>query len=293
MLELRPSKAEEVPAQKALWQQTFGDGKDYIDDFYTYCAQPENVLVLLEDGILRSMLALLPVTVALPDWTSASSSYIYALATDPGARKQGFGRMLLQYVDFYLGEQGVDCVTTVPAEASLHKFFATVGFTECFATRKIELTAAEAALPTGEDSAVPIGPEEYGYLREELLKGTLHAQYCQRLLAYQEHICRASGGALLRLDVGGGTGCAAVEREESGHAVVVKELLIASDKIPAALAAVAKAYPADRYHLRTPAFWPGHRTSYTQPFAMIKWLSGQDRRAWSEENAAYFGFAFD
>lgn len=295
MLELRPSKAEEIPAQKALWKKTFDDGEDYIDDFYRYCAQPENVLVLLEDGVLRSMLALLPVTVALPDGTSASSSYIYALATDPAARKQGFGRMLLQYVDFYLGEQGVDCVTTVPAEASLHKFFATVGFTECFATRKIELTAAEAALPAGKCkcNTVSIGAEEYGLLREELLKGTFHAQYCRRLLAYQEHICRANGGDMLRLDVEGNIGCAAVELEEGGRAVVIKELLITADKIPTALAGIAMAYPADRYHLRTPALWPGHRTSYIQPFAMIKWLSGQDRRNWSEETTSYFGLAFD
>jgi GNAT superfamily N-acetyltransferase len=293
VIEMRPSKAEEVPAQKALWKRAFGDGDSYIDDFYTCCAQPENMLVLLEDGVLRSMLALLPMTIALPDGTRATSSYIYALATDPEFRKHGFGRMLLQYVDFYLGERGVDCVTTVPAEASLHKFFGTVGFTECFATRKIELTAAEAGTPGPGDAVAPASPEEYSSLRENLLEGTLHAEYCRRLLAYQEHICRASGGALLRLEVGGNAGCAAVELEEEGRAVVIKELLIPHDKIPAALAAVAAAYPADRYHLRTPAFWPGHRTSYIQPFAMVKWLSGQDRRAWSEETGAYFGLAFD
>lgn len=293
MIELRPSKAEEIPAQKALWKRAFGDDEGYIDDFYACCVRPEHMLVLLEDGVLRSMLALLPMTVALPDGTSATSSYIYALATDPEERKHGFGRMLLEYVDFYLGERGVECVTTVPAEAGLHKFFATVGFTECFATRKIELTAAEAGTPDGGDATVPIGPEEYGAARERLLTGTLHAVYALPLLAYQAHICHTDGGALLRLEVGGSVGCAAVEREEAGRAVVIKELLISSDKIPAALAAVAAAYPADRYHLRTPAFWPGHRTSYTQPFAMIKWLSGRDRRVWSEESEGYFGLAFD
>ena len=292
MLELRPSKPEEIPAQKALWKLAFGDDDSYIDDFYQRCAQPENMLVLLEDGALRSMLALLPVTVALPDGTTASASYIYALASDPAHRKQGFGRMLLQYVDFYLGERGVDCVITVPAEAGLHRFFSTVGFTECFATRKIELLAADVGKIADGDSISPIRPEEYGILRERQLEGAFHVVYCSRLLTYQQGICTMNGGALLRVTAGGDEGCAVVELSPKGS-VVVKELLIKAERIPAALAAIAAAFPADHYHLRTPAFWPGHRVSYLQPFAMMKWLNGAMRRAWLEENNAYFGLAFD
>lgn len=292
MLELRPSKPEEIPAQKALWKLAFGDDESYIDDFYARCVSCENMLVLLEDGILRSMLALLPVTVALPDGTTASSSYVYALASDPAHRKQGFGRMLLQYVDFYLGERGVDCVTVVPAEASLHRFFSTVGFSECFATRKIELLAADVGKANQGDSVSPISPEEYSHLREQQLEGTFHAVYCNRLLTYQQGICTMNGGALLRVTAGGDVGCAVVELSPKGS-VVVKELLIKAEYIPTALAAIAAAFPTDHYHLRTPAFRSGHRVSYLQPFAMIKWLNGAKRRSWLEETAAYFGLAFD
>lgn len=292
MLELRPSKAEEVPAQKALWKRAFGDEDSYIDDFYTRCARPENVLVLLEDGVLRSMLSLLPVTLALPNGQTATASYVYALATDPDAREQGFGRMLLQYVDFYLGERGVESVITVPAEPGLHKFFATVDFTECFATRKIELLAADAGKAAEGDMLLPIGPEEYGALREELLSGTFHATYCAHLLEYQQGVCQMNGGGLFKVQTGGEVGCAAIELGTK-NAVVVKELLVKVPHIPAATAAIAAAFPADRYHLRTPAFWPGHRVSYVQPFAMLKWLNGAQRRLWAGENNAYFGLAFD
>ena len=292
MLELRPSKIEEIPAQKGLWKRAFGDEDGYIDDFYTHCVRPEEMLVLLEDGVLRSMLALLPVTLALPDGSTATSAYIYALASDPDCRKQGFGRMLLQYVDFYLGERGITSVITVPAEPSLHKFFATVGFAECFATRKIELPAANLGPRAQGDRVSPVEPEAYGLLREAALAGTFHAVYHIRLLAHQRGVCRNEGGDLLRLSVGGVEGCAALERSGSGG-VVIRELLIADALIPAALSAIAHAFPAERYHLRTPALYPGLQGSYLQPFAMIKWLSGALRRVWQEETSAYFGLAFD
>lgn len=292
MLELRPSRGEEILAQKALWKAAFGDDDNYIDYFYDHCVSPEDMLVLLEDGVLRSMLALLPVTLALPDGKEISAPYVYALATDPQARKMGFGRKLLHYADQYLAQKGVDCVTVVPAEPSLHNFFSTVGFSECFALRKIQLLPHEISPPGAGDSSAAIDPLEYGGLRECLLAGTFHAIYPTSLLTYQQGVSRAGGGDLLRLDVGGCEGCATVEyTERSG--LVIKELLIDPDQITAALAVVAAAFPAQHYHLRTPAFWDGAQTSYLQPFAMVKWLSPGKDIPWGEERMAYFGLAFD
>ena len=132
MLEMRPGRPEEVPAQKALWKAAFGDEDRYIDWFYECCGASADVLEVVEEGRLASMLALLPQTLTLPGGGTASGWYIYALATDPGARSKGYGRQLLRFVDGYLAERGADCVTTVPAEPSLFKFFGTVGFAPCF-----------------------------------------------------------------------------------------------------------------------------------------------------------------
>ena len=139
MLEMRPGRPEEVPAQKTLWKAAFGDEDRYIDWFYECCGASADVLEVVEEGRLASMLALLPQTLTLPGGGTASGWYIYALATDPGARSKGYGRQLLRFVDGYLAERGADCVTTVPAEPSLFKFFGTVGFAPCFSTRKLEL----------------------------------------------------------------------------------------------------------------------------------------------------------
>ena len=86
MLEMRPGRPEEVPAQKALWKAAFGDEDRYIDWFYECCGASADVLEVVEEGRLASMLALLPQTLTLPGGGTASGWYIYALATDPGAR---------------------------------------------------------------------------------------------------------------------------------------------------------------------------------------------------------------
>ena len=139
MVEIRASRQEEVPAQKQLWKLAFGDEDSYIDYFYQNYYSPENMMVLVEDGKLSTMLALFPMTLRAPEGVSARAAYVYALATDPAARKKGYGRQILHYLDFYLRQREVDCVTVVPAEPSLHKFFSSVDFDECFVTREVEL----------------------------------------------------------------------------------------------------------------------------------------------------------
>ena len=168
MLEMRPGRPEEVPAQKALWKAAFGDEDRYIDWFYECCGASADVLEVVEEGRLASMLALLPQTLTLPGGGTASGWYIYALATDPGARSKGYGRQLLRFVDGYLAERGADCVTTVPAEPSLFKFFGTVGFAPCFSTRKLELLKSMLQPAAEGDRAEPVEPGEYNTIRRRL-----------------------------------------------------------------------------------------------------------------------------
>lgn len=292
MIDMRPSRPDEAEEQKRLWKQAFGDDPRYIDWFYQCCWHPENMLLLLEDGKLASMLALLPHGLTLPSGAEATAYYVYALATDPAVRSKGYGRQLLHYVDDHLKALGADCVTVVPAEPSLFKFFGTVGFAPGFSTRKVELLRDESKEPQPGDQAVPATPEEYNAIRNRLLAGTPAVTYGTELLRYQEGMCRLSGGGLYRILAGGVEGCAAVEYADE-DSVLFKELLLPSQNIPQALAVFAQILPGRRCHVRTPACWDGLPGSYLQPFGMLKWYDPDKAALWQEGTKGYMGLGFD
>ena len=291
MIEIRPARPEEIPRQKELWKLAFGDEDAYINYFYDH-GDLSQVLLLLEDGVVWTMAALFPVTLSLPEGGSASSAYIYALATHPDARKRGYGRFLLSYIDFYLKEKGTDCVTIVPAEPSLHKFFATTGLTECFALRKVELLPGMIGAPAPEDGLEPASPAEYDALREGLLAGSLHISYGEGLIAYQRGLSQMAQADLYRLTVGGETGVAAAEYLDE-ETVMVKELLLPHKAMAGGAALLAAALPARRYHFRTPPHWDGLPGSYLQAYAMVKWYDPALEKEWRDQRRGYLGLGFD
>ena len=293
MIDIRPSRPEEAEAQKQLWQQAFGDDQRYIDWFYECCWRPENMLLLLENGKLASMLALLPHQLTLPGGGTAKAFYVYALATDPSVRSKGYGRQLLHYVDFHLSARGADCVTVVPAEPSLFKFFGTVGFSTGFSTRKVELLREEAGTPQSGDSVEPATPETYNDIRNRLLEGTPSVLYGTDLIRYQEGMSRLSGGGLYRIVVDGAEGCAAVEYADQ-DSVLFKEMLVpAPQMVHRALAVFSGLLPGRRCHVRTPASWDGVSGSYIQAFGMIKWYHPDKAKLWQEDTKGYMGLGFD
>ena len=254
MVNIRLSRPEEAEAQKKLWQMAFGDDPRYIDWFYACCWKPENMLLLLEDNKLASMLALLPHALVLPNGETASAYYVYALATDPAVRSKGF--------------------------------------TTGFYTRKAELLREETGRPQPEDRVEPVSPQAYNAIRDRLLAGTPSVRYDTELIGYQEGMSKLSGGGLYRVVAGGAEGCAAVEYAGEGS-VLFKELLLPEPQIPRALAAFSRLLPGRRCHVRTPACWDGLPGSYIQPFGMVKWYHLDKARPWQEDTKGYMGLGFD
>lgn len=292
MIEIRPSTDKELEAQKALWHTCFGDDLAFIELFYKYCTSREDMLILLEDGVLRSMAALLPTKLHFPDGEIGRAGYVYALCTDPAARSQGFIRALLGEADGYLKKRSYDCVTLVPAEASLHRFFSSLGYEECFSNRLAEMPAAMLPAPECDGKVTPVEPEEYGQIRENLLKGQFHISYDTSLLAFQQAGSRMLGGDLYRIEVNGSLGCAAADFFRPDR-VLVRELLIAPEYIPQAAGLLTCTLPASRYHLRSPALQEGLPGSYVQAYGMIKWYNERLRGSWHRERQGYLGLGFD
>lgn len=293
MIEMRLALPEEENSQKTLWKLAFGDDDDYIDYFFQ---QKERVgaemLVLLENGVLFSMVALFPVTLTLPEGETVSSSYIYALATHPEAQGRGYCHHLLAYVDAYLKGKGIASVTIVPAEASLHRFFGTNGFRECFGTRKVELLRYMAKDVDPQASLSPVTHQDYNQLREQRLADSFHVSYSDEMIAYQAGLCRMADSQLYQITIGAEQGCVAAEYLNE-DTLLVKELLMAPHLLEQAASLVMKTLPAIRYHLRTPATWDGIPGGYLQGFAMMKWYRPELETAWHRERKAYMGLGFD
>ena len=122
MTGLRLSRPEDLPAQKALWKEAFGESDGDIALFYDTCGRPEELLLLWEDGALVSMAALLPHTLGLPGGGEVRAAYVYALATAKACRGRGYARRLLAEADGRLRARGMACATVVPAQPGLHRF---------------------------------------------------------------------------------------------------------------------------------------------------------------------------
>ena len=132
------ARKEEWPRLRELWQGAFGDGAAFIDDFFVRYGAPDRLLTLREGGRPVSMLALLPMEGVTAEGERFKLPYVYALATDPEARGKGYAGKLLAYAADRARALGAAGICTVPAQPSLHRFFASAGYGECFATRRWE-----------------------------------------------------------------------------------------------------------------------------------------------------------
>lgn len=292
MLTVRPSVPEDVPAQRELWKLAFGDSGAYIDNFYNTYYRPERVLVLEEDGVLRSMTAWFDTTFAVPGQGEYRAAYLYAVATHPGCRGRGLAARLLAGADGYFRSLGIPAVTTVPAEPSLHSFFGTNGFRECFRILGGTLRREDISQPPS-NVLHAVSPEEYGLVRERLLAGIPHIAYPAGALAYQAGCCALGGGGLFAGDPSEPL-CLCAERADA-DLVVVKELLGSDNARRLACMDLPRVAPAQRWEVRGPYLQNERSGLWSGPeqFAMLKWLDPALERAWDWNATAYLGLAFD
>ena len=291
MLTVHPSVPEDVPAQRELWKLAFGDSDAYIDNFYRAYYRPERVVVLEEDGVLRSMTAWFDTSFVLPGQGEYRSAYLYAVATHPQCRGRGLAARLLAGADGYFRSLNIPAVTTVPAEPSLHRFFGSNGFRECFRVLRGTLRREEIPQPPP-NVLLAASPEEYGQVRERLLAGIPHIAYPADALAYQAGCCALGGGGLFVGDPSGGPVCLCAERAD-GDLVIVKELLGSPRARRQACLDLPRVAPAKRWEGRGPCPPDGRPDPRGVPeaFAMLKWLDPALEKGW--DAVGYLGLAFD
>ena len=291
MWNIRTSVPEDIPAQRQLWKLAFGDDDAYIDNFYNTYYRPERVIVLEEEGAVRSMSAWFDTTFCVPGQGDFRAAYLYAVATNPGCRGRGMSGAVMAWADEYFRSLSIPAVTTVPAQPSLHNFFGANGFRECFVLSSRELTQ----LPTRRADVIlrPLSPEEYGTLRDQLLEqaGQPYIRYPEQALAFQAGCCAVDGGGLYGGTTPAGPFCLCAEGAGEGR-MVCKELLGAPAARAAALSALDELAPGARWELRGPAETE-NGPEEEKKFAMLKWNDLKTSKKWDWTTRGYLGLAFD
>lgn len=289
---LRLSRPEDIPALRALWSLAFGDEGAYVDNFFKTYYRPERMLVLEAEGAVRAMTAWFDTRFVVPGRGTYRAAYLYAVATHPSWRSRGLSGRLLAWADGYFRSLDIPAVTTVPAQPSLHNFFAANGFGECF--RHFEGALAPRELPpAGAPVLRQAHPAEYGRVREALLAGLPHIAYPEDALEYQAGCCALGRGGLFVGDTPAGPVCLCAEEAGDGL-TVIKELLGSSAAQRLILPDLRRAAPAQRWLVRTPRPPEEPRCGGALgQFGMLKWLDPHLDRDWDWTTSAHLGLAFD
>lgn len=309
-MEIRLAQKEDLKQLKVVWKLCFGDEDWYIDFYFENRNWVEETAVLLLDGMIVSMLAMIPVTVSEENREKHEASMLYAIATHPQFQKQGLADKLMEFANQYLLSKEVVATMLVPAEEPLFQFYEKRGYSGAFSLREVTLSRIE--MEKSADSAsydccfYPVEPADYNTTRRGILDGYCYVDYRVEEILFQKKECQLYQGDLFLIETEGVIGCAVIERI-SQETVMVKELLIPEKHLASAIKQILLMMPAETYILRTPAFFGETLGGSIRLFGMIRvnqevgileTMNRETAGGGNDENQAsslipYLGIAYD
>ena len=143
---------------KRLWKTVFGDPDDFIDAFFQIAYSPDRCRYLTQDGQIVSALYWFDC-----QYGGRKLAYLYAVATDPAFRGQGFASRLLAETHSHLQALGYSGAVLKPAEG-LFPFYERLGYhTSCYVNQFVAEAGAISA------QIRELSPSEYARLRRTYL----------------------------------------------------------------------------------------------------------------------------
>lgn len=148
----------DIAAQKALWQEAFGDTDAFLDGFFASGFSPSHCQCLYQNNRLAAALYWFDCT-----WQDKKVAYLYAVATKKSLQGQGLCRSLMEATHLQLQRAGYAGAVLVPGNASL------AGMYEKFGYRTFSYAGKQEILPTKPVPVKEISPAEYAALRKLFL----------------------------------------------------------------------------------------------------------------------------
>ena len=159
-----------LPAQRALWQEAFGDEDSFLDAFFAYGYSPLRSRCITIDGHLAAAIYWFDCA-----WQDKKVAYLYALAVAEKYRGQGLAHKLMADVESLLSSQNYAGAILVPGNEGLFAFYGKMGYIPINCAENITVS------PTSPIPVRKIDKAEYDRLRRGLLgqnAATLGSENC-------------------------------------------------------------------------------------------------------------------
>ncbi len=220
---------EDIPALVALWQEAFGDGREYIGGFLDMNLQSGGAIVCERGGDVCAMAHLVPAALYCGG-VASPARYIYAVAVSERLRGCGIGGELMRFTVDWLGQNGLDGFL-VPSGERLYGFYRRFGFTEAFGVceRKIYASGCDC-------SVSPAGIDEILVMRERFFAGTPHEVWEKRQFSFIKRDIERAGGQFLKVCSQNAHGYMLCYKLENG--LKIREHTLDGDSLSGALRAL-------------------------------------------------------
>lgn len=177
-------------AIEIMWEQCFGDSKEFIDFYMENRMTELNMLVIQRQGRPVSMATFLPADIQTPIG-NLEGYYVYAVATLPEYQGQGLSTRILEFAQQHWQKP----LLLSPAESSLRIFYAKLGFQPVYVPK---FYALQPAATQDEVELKPATAKEYKHIRDEHWQGPGYVAWLEEDIAYaMKHAAFQQGESLL------------------------------------------------------------------------------------------------
>lgn len=268
-MEIRHPNNEEIKQLKQLWAACFHDPEDYIDFYYQNGYKSSRTLVSAEDdGTVSAMLTVLPALL----YTKTSiykGGYLYAVATHPKYRRQGYMARLEEAACRQVLNFGGKFLTLVPATEKLFGMYEKLGYRTRYSLYHETVSLGEVSAKSSLTNLTEVRESYLIPLRQLFLNSFAESVQFD---GYMQHYCYEE---MLK------TGCRAMSvQNRFGHGYIIyylengelfiKEAGLKKECLEAALFTIAKRLRVSTIHIRSAE--PFFGKAQQRPYGMIKCL---------------------
>ena len=139
------SKNEYTDSLVELWHKVFGDDEKYIKLFFKEAYYDSDCFAEISDGKIVSAFYLLKCIIKY-DGKIYNGRYLYAAATLPEYRGEGFMAKLIKEAQDYIKDNDIDFIALVPASDSLYDYYGRFGFKEAMYKYKYSVNHETATM---------------------------------------------------------------------------------------------------------------------------------------------------